>query len=77
MGGMEAVLKTFFRVAAAEVCHYPAPFLAKIGKVLGSHTGFSEMDMVGAEKFSCTVPDIICQIGIIDQHGIPFGSLNR
>ena len=71
IGRMQTVLKSFEGIVASQSYHYPAPLLAKIGKILGSHSGKSAVNFVSPYNFSGAGYGVLNQLGIIYQHGVP------
>ena len=70
---METVLKAFEGVVATKAYHYPAPLLAKVGKILGPHSGKSAVDFISPQNFFGAGYSMLNQFRIINQHGIsPF-----
>ena len=70
---MEAVLKAFEWIVASQPYHYPAPFLAKVGKILGTHSGKFAVDFFSPQNFPGACNGVLNQFRIIYQHGIsPF-----
>jgi len=70
---MEAVLKAFEWIVASQPYHYPAPLLAKVGKILGTHSGKSAVDFVSPQNFPGAGNGVLNQFRIIYQHRIsPF-----
>ena len=70
---METVLKAFEWIVASQSYHYPAPLLAKVGKILGPHSGKSAVDFVSPQNFSRAGYGVLNQLRIIYQNRIsPF-----
>ena len=67
---MEAILKAFAWIMAADPHHYPPPFLAKVSKIFGTHSWKSAVDIIGTQDVAGAGHNVIYQYGLIYQNRI-------